>query len=143
MNVLPREIELQNYAEEFLFQHCLKKVIGLDAEHYQEWDLPYAYKDRASAEKYYAKDRNKVYRHYYDYNMLKDDGSIGEYFEQIDWNPIDAFVKIYIETMEDYFAEIEEEDESEVERGYDTDSTEGRGAYRDGEPAYEQTSEVE
>ena len=32
--------------------------------------------------------------------------------------------------------------ESEVERGYDTDSTEGRGAYRDGEPAYEQTSEV-
>jgi len=31
---------------------------------------------------------------------------------------------------------------SEVERGYDTDSTEGRGAYRDGEPAYEQTSEV-
>ena len=36
----------------------------------------------------------------------------------------------------------QEEDESEVERGYDTDSTEGRGAYRDGEPAYEQTSEV-
>tara|TARA_R100001082_G_scaffold7750_1_gene4656 strand:- start:3582 stop:3896 length:315 start_codon:yes stop_codon:yes gene_type:complete len=100
MSVLPREIELQNYAEEFLFQHCLREVINLDGQMYDEWDLPYEYKDRASAEKYYAKDRNKVYRNYYDYNMLKDDGSIGEYFEQIDWNPLDAFVKTFIEHQE-------------------------------------------
>ena len=41
-----------------------------------------------------------------------------------------------------FVVESKEVKEGEVERGYDTDSTEGRGAYRDGEPAYEQTSEV-
>ena len=97
MNSLPT---LYYFAEEFLFEHCLKEVISLDVENYQEWDLPYEYKDKASAKKYYAKDRDKVYRHYYDYNMLKDEGDIGEYFEQIDWNPVDAFIKTYIETKE-------------------------------------------
>lgn len=100
MNVLPKQIELQNYAEEFLFQHCLKEVIGLDAQHYQEWDLPYEYKDKESAEEYYGRDRDKVYYHFFTYNMLEDESSVGDYFDEVDWNPLDAFVETFIEHQE-------------------------------------------
>lgn len=46
MNIIPKEIELQNYAEEFLFQHCLEEVISLDKTYHTTWDLPYKYKGK-------------------------------------------------------------------------------------------------
>ena len=100
MNVLPKQIELQNYAEEFLFQHCLREVINLDKTYHTTWDLPYKYKGKKSSEKYYGKDRYKVYSQFFAYNMLADDGGKGEYFEQVEWNPLDAFVKTFIERQE-------------------------------------------
>ena len=60
-----------------------------------------------------------------------------------DWMfSVECEYQAYYGLEEDDWGVIEVK-ESEVKRGYDTDSTEGRGAYRDGEPAYEQTSEVE
>jgi len=100
MNILPKETELKDCAEEFLFQHCLREVINLDGQYYGEWDLPYEYKDKESSEEYYGRDRDKVYYHFFVYNMLEDESSSGDYFDEVDWNPLEAFVKIYIETKE-------------------------------------------
>ena len=100
MSVLPKEIELQNYAEEFLFQHCLREVINLDGQMYEEWNLPYEYKGKESSEKYYGRDRDKVYYHFFTYNMLEDESSVGDYFDEVNWNPLDAFVKTFIERQE-------------------------------------------
>ena len=101
MNLKPREDLLWEYAEEFLFQHCLREVINLDGQYYGEWDLPYEYKDKKSSEEYYGRDRNKVYYHFFTYNMLEDESSSGDYFDEVDWNPIDAFVKTYIEIKDE------------------------------------------
>ena len=100
MNIIPKEIELQNYAEEFLFQHCLRDVIDLDKTFHTEWDLPYKYKGKKSSEKYYGKDRYKVYYAYFTYNHLADESSTGDFFDEVDWNPLYAFVKTFIERQE-------------------------------------------
>ena len=100
MNIIPKEIELQNYAEEFLFQHCLREIIDLDKTYHTTWDLPYKYKGKESSEKYYGKNRDKVYYQFFAYNMLEDESSPGDYFNDVEWNPLDAFVKTFIERKE-------------------------------------------
>jgi len=84
---------------------------------------------------------------YVDFSDIIDSLDVGRYDDdyEIETHINKCFLNVgyeWVEVEDNELALIKPK-ESEVERGYDTDSTEGRGAYRDGEPAYEQTSEVE